>query len=303
MRRMKCFQVCGALVLLLCSWSALAASDSSDQGLFWKIENEQGHAGYLLGTIHSEDPRVLEYTEDFLAALRGSSQFAMELVPNLPTLARLAESMNLPVGQELSSLIGEERFESVAAALSAYGVPRFMVARMKPWAAMITLSVPAPETGFFMDFSLSLRAAGNGLKVIGLETLDEQLMFLENMPLEHQLTMLDQAVPDVDRVEEIHDQMVGLYLQGNLAGLSGETERQLAELGEEAGAYFVREGISERNQRMMSGLLEALQEGTVFVAVGALHLPGELGLIELLRSRGFTLQPMPFPFPREGLQQ
>jgi len=241
----------------------------------------------------------LEYSDEFLAALNGSSVFAMELVPNLPTLARLAETMNLPEGTELSSLIGEERFENVAGALSTYGLPRFMVARMKPWAAMITLSVPVPETGFFMDFSLSLRASGNGLRVIGLETLEQQLAFLENMPMEHQLTMLDQAVLEVGKVQEIHDRMVETYLQGKLSALQQETERQLAELGDDAGDYFVAQGITARNQRMLEGILEALQEDTVFAAVGALHLPGDQGLIELLRAKGYRLRPMPSPFPQQ----
>jgi uncharacterized protein YbaP (TraB family) len=239
----------------------------------------------------------LEYTEEFLAALRGSSQFAMELVPNLPTLARLAETMHLPEGVDLASIIGQERFESVATALSAFGVPRSQVAKMKPWAAMITLSVPAPETGFFMDFSLALRASGNGVKVIGLETLDEQLAFMENMPLEHQLSMLEQAVQDIDQVQNIHDQMVETYLMSNLLLLQEETQKQLAELGDAAMDYFLIEGITVRNQRMLNSLLKALEAGTVFTAVGALHLPGEQGLISLLRKQGYQLRPMPSPFP------
>lgn len=273
---------------------ALAAEK---QPLFWSIASEQGHAGYLLGTIHSEDPRVLEYTEEFLASLSGSSQFAMELVPNLPTLAKLLEVMNLPEGTKLADVIGEDRFETVAQAMSVYGIPRAQLERMKPWAAMITMSVPAPKTGFFMDFSLSLRASGNGVKVIGLETLDEQLGFLENMPMEHLLMMLDQAVLETHKVQEIHDQMVDSYLKEDLLELLKETETQLAALGEEASEYFMSEGINARNHRMLKALLEALKVGTVFTAVGSLHLPGEDGLIALLRDHGYELKPMPSPFP------
>jgi uncharacterized protein YbaP (TraB family) len=271
--------------------------DTNDRALFWSVESESGHAGYLLGTIHSEDPRVLEYTETFLAALSSCSRFAMELVPNLPTLARLAETMHLPEDTHLASLIGEQRFNNVATAMSVYGIPESQAARMKPWAAMITLSVPAPKTGFFMDFSLSLRASGSGVEVIGLETLDEQLGFLENMPLEHLLTMLDQAVAEASKVQEVHDQMVTSYLSEDLSLLTRDTEEQLSLLGDEARDYFMTEGISVRNHRMMDRLREALSEGTVFTAVGALHLPGEEGLIALLRNEGYQLRPLPSPFP------
>jgi uncharacterized protein YbaP (TraB family) len=75
-----------------------------------------------------------------------------------------------------------------------------------------------------MDFSLSLRAAGAGLKVVGLETLDEQLAFLEDMPLVQQLALLDQALDEYHRVDEVHDQMVNSYLAGDLGALVEQTE-------------------------------------------------------------------------------
>lgn len=286
------------ILLFILSALAPAAPAAEGSGLFWAIESGSGHAGYLLGTIHSEDPRVLSYTDEFLSALNGSSAFAMELVPDLPTLAKLAERMNLAGGETLPAIIGSDRFQAVADALASYGIPRDMAAQMKPWAAMITLSVPAPKTGLFMDFSLSLRASGNGLKVIGLETLDEQLSFLEDMPLPHQLEMLDQAVKDFPKVGDIHAEMIETYLEGDLAALQAFTEEHLSELGE-AGDYFVAAGIEARNLRMADRLIEALRTGTVFAAVGALHLPGEQGLVSLLRKQGYRVVTMAPPFPND----
>lgn len=284
------------LCLLLISLQQ-AVADCPDRALFWSIETDQGRAGYLLGTIHSEDPRVLEFTEEFLDALHGSEQFAMELVPDLPTLARLAETMRLPPGTDLAAVVGDQRFQAVAQALVGYGVPRSEVARMKPWAAMMTLSVPPPKTGFFMDFSLSLRASGQGLEVIGLETLDEQLSFLEDMSLPQQLSLLDQALAESADVQAVHDHMVDTYLSGDLVTLREETEEQLGQLDEGVRELFLTEGIAARNHRMFARLQESLADATVFAAVGALHLPGEEGLLALLRQTGYRLVPMPPPFP------
>jgi len=166
---------------------------------------------------------------------------------------------------------------------------------MKVWAVMMTLSVPPPQTGLFMDFSLSLRAAGAGLEVIGLENLEQQLSFLEDMPMEQQVLLLDQALEEHHRVREIHGQMVDNYLAGDLQALQAQVQEQLADLPAEARDYFITEGIEARNRRMLEALLPRLQEGTVFVAVGALHLPGEVGLIELLRRQGYELSPLPLP--------
>jgi hypothetical protein len=75
-----------------------------------------------------------------------------------------------------------------------------------------------------------------------------------------------------------------------------QTEEQLADLDPAARRYFMSQGIDARNRRMVASLLPLLAEGTVFVAVGALHLPGESGLIAGLREAGFELSPLPLPF-------
>lgn len=252
--------------------------------------------GYLLGTIHSEDPRVLDFSEDFLSHLQASEIFAMELVPDITTLTRLNTYMHYPEGESLEEVIGGDRFEALAAAMATYQVPEELIRKMKPWAAMMTLSTPPPVTGFFMDLSLSLRASGKGLKVIGLETLEQQLSFLKDMPMDMQMSLLDQAIAEFEKVGEVHEEMVNAYLKGDLQDLQAMSLEQLDEIGKTASDYFTRLGIDERNHRMLQTLMEYLPENNVFVAVGALHLPGKEGLICLLRQQGFELEPMAMPF-------
>jgi len=285
--------------LLLVFWLNVFAGVSladTDQAIFWAIEKDGEPAGYLLGTIHSEDPRVLEFSEEFLGKLRNNDMFAMEMVPDLPTLARLTEYMHYPKGQTLESVVGAERFNALVNALAVYKVPRDFVTGMKPWAAMMTLSTPPPETGFFMDLSLSLRASGSGLKVIGLETLEQQLAFLEEMPMAMQLSLLDQAIAESGRVKDAHDQMVDAYLENNLVQLQALSEEEFQTIGSEERDYFFQAGILNRNQHMLETLLPQLEGNSIFVAVGALHLPGEGGLLDLLRRGGYVLKPQDMPF-------
>ena len=285
------------LLLFVVSTVALANPEAdADRALFWSIQKSGEPAGHLLGTIHSEDPRVLDFSENFLSKLKGNRIFAMELVPNLPTLARLTEYMHLPPGESLESVIGADRFAALSSALSAYNVPAEFISGMKPWAAMMTLSTPPPVTGFFMDLSLSLRASGSGLKVVGLETLEQQLSFLENMPMAMQLSLLDQAIAEFDLVDEAHDQMVDVYLENNLPELQALSYEHLQDAGEEVSRYFIDSGIRARNLRMAKSLFPHLEKSSVFVAVGALHLHGEEGLLNLLRQQGYELSPLGMPF-------
>jgi len=294
--RGSCLTALLMTVFLLAAPGARVLCAEGDSALFWSIGKDGGQAGYLLGTIHSEDPRVLDFPDDFIGQLKSNQVFAMEMVPDLPTLTRLTEYMHYQDGSTLESRIGPERYARLRLALSAYQVPADWIARMKVWAAMLTLSVPPPETGFFMDFSLSLRAAGAGLKVVGLETLEQQLSFLEDMPLEQQLALLDQALAEYHKVGEIHRQMVDSYMAGDLRDLSTQAGQQLDELAPQVKRYFLEQGIDARNLRMLESLIPHFGKGQVFVAVGALHLPGETGLIELLRRQGYELTPLALPF-------
>jgi uncharacterized protein YbaP (TraB family) len=307
MRSNLSFQrACAHLRVCLVAWlagaalfasSGLQASDTGPgEGAFWRITRSGEDAGYVLGTIHSEDPRVLDFSAAFISQLTSCPVFAMELVPNVETISRVNAYMQYPDADTLARTLGAERYERVMQALAAYQAPLEWKERMKVWAVMMTLSVPVPETGFFMDFSLSLRAAGAGMKVSGLETLEQQLSFLENMPAAYQLALLDQALSDHDRVEDLTEEMVNVYLTGDLAALQRLSDDQFSQLDPEIRDYFLQGGIAERNQHMAKRLLVLLQEGRVFVAVGALHLPGPGGLLALLRQHGYDLEPLPAPF-------
>ncbi len=290
--------VVAGFALFLAILPGLVPADSSDgDALFWRIDREGDVAGYLLGTVHSEDPRVLEYREEFLDMLTACDTFAMEMVPDLPTMRRLMDAMRQPAGADLREQLGAERFDRVVEALSGYGVTGPNARQLKPWAVMMILSMPPPKSGLFMDFSLSLRASGAGLDVVGLETLQEQLSFLDDLELPAQIEMLDQAVAEVDRVDETHTRLVDIYLVGSLDRLQAESDAEMSVLSPKTREYFQAEGIDRRNARMLKNALPLLDEGCAFIAVGALHLPGEAGLVNGFQSEGFGLVPMPSPFP------
>lgn len=288
--------VLALLACLLVPLRLLAAGPVEEQGIYWQISQDGREAGYLLGTIHSEDPRVLDFSEEFIAQLKSCDVFAMEMVPDLPTLKKLTDYMHYDDSERLQALLGKERYQRAMNALNGYQVPQDWKARMKVWAVMMTLSVPAPKTGFFMDLSLSLRAAGSGLKVIGLETLEQQLEFLEQMPLDFQVQLLDHALDDYQRVDEIHEEMVQVYLQNRLRALDELSDEQFAVLDSAISDYFTNQGIDARNRQMAESALPQLAEHRVFIAVGALHLGGPQGLISLLREAGYELSPLPLPF-------
>ncbi len=273
-------------------FGAIAIVQPASAQVLWSIENEQGQTSWLLGTIHSEDPRVLDFPPAVEEVLQQADRVALELMPDQTMLSQLNQAMNLPRGQRLHDLIEPDLYRQVAKRLSYYGMTEPAVQRLRPWAAAMTLSLPVPETGIFMDLALAFRAASQGTPIVSLETLDEQLEFLTSMGHEAHVGFLKTALDDFDQGRVLFEALITAYEQGNLEKLKSLSAQALAAMGEDIHAHFQEVGINQRNRRMADRVLPMLEQGQTLIAVGALHLPGETGLIEVLRSRGYRVEPI-----------
>lgn len=272
--------------------AALLLPASAPAQVFYTVETGDGRLNWLLGTLHTEDPRVLDLPPALLHALDQADRVALELVPDAAMLAALNEAMTLPRGQRLSEVLEPELYARVAEVLDDYGLDTPAVERLRPWAAAMTLALPPPETGLFMDVALAFRAARAGAEVVALETLDEQLAFLSGLGEAAHVEMLELAVSDFERGRTLYETLVTRYLERDVERLRSLAEEELERMGPDIRERFRREGIVERNRRMAERAAPWFDEGGTLVAVGTLHLPGEAGLIELLRSRGYRVEPV-----------
>ncbi|MDT8451052.1 MAG: TraB/GumN family protein [Wenzhouxiangellaceae bacterium] len=254
--------------------------------VFYSVTTPGGDVNWLLGTIHAEDARVLEFPPVLEQALRQADRLALELVPDESMLQALAREMRLPPGEVLADRIGPRLYRRVARALADYGMDRKTIRRLQPWAAAMTLSQPPLETGMFMDLALSIAASRSGAELIALETLDEQLAFFTGLGEDAHVRLLEAAVEEPDSRSARLEVLIEAWLAGDLERLRRLAERELAGLDAETRARFRTSGIVERNVRMARRAQPLLEHGNTLVAVGALHLPGADGLIALLREQG-----------------
>lgn len=260
--------------------------------VFWELESPDGERSWLLGTMHSEDPRLLDFRPELLEAMGAGRVFAMELVPDAAMLAELNEAMHYDRNAGLDAVLDEALYARVVELLEDYGMGEPAVRRLRPWAAAMTLSVPPPETGLFMDLALSFRASGQGLEVKALETLEEQLDFLRGMSKDQQIEMIRQAVAEFANMPELFERLIGAYLEGDLPAMETMAEEQLAEVSPNLREHFIEVGLNQRNRVMLDRALPMTATGGAIIAVGALHLPGETGLIRGFREAGYDVRPV-----------
>lgn len=272
-----------ATILLLASSTPCAAD------VFYEIVAPDGQRDWLLGTIHAEDRRVLDFPPALLQALRQVEHIALELAPDRAMLERLEHAMTLPDGERLADRLARPLYDSTLEALLAAGVPEPRAERLRPWAAAMVLAQPSNAGGRFMDLALAGAASSLGVEVTALETLDEQLAFFRELDSGEEIVLLRDALARLDRRDEEFDRIVSLYLDGDLEGLADLAARPLLDASPALRARFRRLGLDDRNRRMIERALPLIASDTVLIAVGALHLTGPGGLLEQLRERGYAV--------------
>ena len=263
------------------------SENSFTHGLLWQVTHPQGAVNHILGTIHSDDPRVLALPPAVAAALDGARRFMMEVVMTPEALVTMAQRITLTKG-DLKSILGSALFDRTAEALAERGMPPQMVRRLKPWAAAMMLSMPATQTGRYLDLELYQRALAGEKAVHGLERVD----IFDGLSRQDQVAYLKQALHLLPRMPAILEQMITLYVAGELRGLAALAHTWVApgSSGALPGAPQLMERLNDhRNVRMVARMETHLKSGGTFVAVGALHLAGPKGILNLLAQKGYRV--------------
>jgi uncharacterized protein len=281
--------------------SAASATENTE-ALLWKIEHADRPASYLFGTVHLTDERVGEHSPALLAALGASRRLVLEIEDFSPdsflkAFARGRELMMFTDRRRLEQLLTAEEYAKVSGILQRSGFPRVIAGTVRPWVATLLMALSDCEqsrmrTGLLsLDAKLARHAQSLGIGVSGLETVELQLRAMASVPEADQVAILKAALRTYDRIDDIIETTVQLYL-GRQTGAIWPLQLALAEkvgVAPEAFTSLEQSLLATRNLGMRESATPHLAEGGAFIAVGALHLPGRHGLVALLREAGYTV--------------
>jgi uncharacterized protein YbaP (TraB family) len=270
---------------LLCGVAAHAGSP------VWAIHGNHNTV-YIAGSVHLLKAGDSRLPPAFDQAYSGSKALVMEIavdkVDPVQTASWMMEHGMLKDGATLKSIIGDERYKRVSAEAERLGVPMEAADMMEPWAlGLQLLEMQYMQLGFDpqqgVEQQLQHRAQADGKPISGLETIDEQLGLLEGMSHSDQAKFLDMVVSEMRGVESETQSVVSAWRSGDSAKLA-------ALLSDEYKSFpaLYRLLVAERNRRWVPQIEKLLQgDRDCFVVVGALHLVGEGGLLELMRKDGY----------------
>lgn len=282
----KFFRFCGAALL-----TALLTVSSAQASLLWKVSgNDLAEPSYLFGTIHiiCEDSFMMD--ERIEQAFASTESLMMEIDFASPgTMQRLQQLMINPEGPYLDEHLDEEQL----ATLDAYfrdniGAGLGQVGVLKPMALnsmVMVAGLPCSETESY-EVHFSDEADEHEKPIVALESVEYQMGLFDDIPTSEQVEWLWEIVNERDAAEEQMTDMVAAYADEDL-------DRLLDIIRDDPQfAGHVELFLDKRNENWVAPIREQMHSAPTFVAVGAGHLPGEKGLVTLLRNAGYDVEPV-----------
>ena len=294
---MKRFLFKSILGLLLSTQSLQA-----QQTLLWEVSgNGLRRSSYLFGTHHLVPVSFFDKHPIAKSHFKRSKQLVVEVAVDSTEMMRLMPMMLATDGGAWVEKLSEAEKTSLDSLCKAVlGAGLEAVASLKPAALHHTMALVMSRgvlndtlstfTGLGIDFGLVQQAKASKKQVVPLETLEQQFSLLYNTTIDSQLTDLRKSLTQTDSAQDLAARLLRGYLHQDLNDMG----LLLAEL-QASTLDPMHALLRDRNRAWVPQLEQLFREKRTFVAVGSLHLPGEEGLITLLRKAGYTVKPVRNP--------
>ncbi|WP_171120231.1 MULTISPECIES: TraB/GumN family protein [unclassified Ruegeria] len=261
---------------------------------------------HLIGTVHTNDPRMDAVVERLAPTLSQADAFYFEVTKSEmdafeKQLAQDLSPVLITSGPTLIDMVSEEDWAALSKGLADRGIPGWMGAKMRPWFLSMTLGIPPcmiqdPEANHGMDARLTDLAAEHNIPQLSLERIEDLMAMFDEFPMEQQVQSLVRMADAFESSEDQLATMLNAYLEEKhgeiiqFARLQGlESSGLSEEIFDEEWGGFEQQLLVERNNNWMQHIL-GIQDQMAVIAVGAGHLGGEHGLLNQLEQAGYTLE-------------
>jgi len=283
------------LVVSLIALSVFAQKDN-EKTLLWKISgNGLEKPSYLFGTIHMLCADDAALSDNMKKVISNCDEVYFEVdLDNLFEMFGAMNQMKMKGDTTLHDLLSEEDYNKVKDYFESKGsmLPFSMLETYKPMLAASTLeqgSLPCDNTAM-MEQVIMQEAKQYKKKIKGMETMAYQAGVLDSIPYKLQAQQLVSYIDSANKGEEEDKQLKEMFKAYKDQDLH-KLEKLMIET--DAGiASFTDVLLYHRNRNWVNKLKSLLPAKSLLVAVGAGHLPGEKGVISLLRKEGYTVTPV-----------
>jgi uncharacterized protein YbaP (TraB family) len=263
------------------------------QSLLWKIEgNGIKEPSYLFGTMHLIDEEYFVFPDVLKERIKSCDKIVME-VAGFPDASKLKDLMMAKEGETLKEMYSQEKYDSLINMASeslglSKGAIEMMFGKMKPFAIISTASQMSFK-GNVKSYEMTLMALSKEFDIPlgGVETIEQQLGFFDEIPVEKMKEIIWQTMVMAGEDSDEMEEMMKIYKAQDLEKLAKFMIESSPELMENEEIL-----LTGRNEAWIPKIKKFIKKEKVFIAVGAAHLVGDKGVINLLKEEGYTLTPI-----------
>ena len=281
-----------AYVVFVCLF-LLSLSQAKADTSVWSVRSGD-NVIYLGGTVHLLRPADYPLPGEFEEAYQASSELYFETdiasMSDLSVQAQMLQQLTYGDDESLSSILSDEAYAALSAYTATAGLPIAMLNKFKPGLLISTLQILVFQSMGFtpqgVDAFFHTRAVGDGKAEGQLETVQEQIGFIAAMGEGNESEFILLSLKDLAETGDVMEDMIGAWRSGDAEGLS---ELFVEEMKVEAPALYDTL-LLQRNLKWVPQIDSMLQDAdTEFVLVGAAHLVGENGLLDMLSQKGYEI--------------
>ena len=276
------------LVIAITTTTTSLLAQKLENSTLWKIEGSGlNKASYLFGTIHITCDATLE--NDVIKALDETKQIVLEIDMDDPDMQdKMMKGMYMKDGKTLKSIVNDEDYQAIDSLfISKMGISVKMIENVKPFfltSMLYPKFIDCPMESF--EAELMKVAKEQNEEIFGLETIDDQINVFEVIPYEDQVKDLVRTAKDNMAYGKANfAKLLSIYKDENITDMlnimNDDNYSSVAEYQDEL--------LDNRNINWIPKIKEYAEKQATFFGVGAGHLAGENGIINLLRQAGYTV--------------
>lgn len=265
--------------------------------LLWEISgNDLTQKSYLYGTIHIINDEDFFYPRGTEMAIGNVKKMVFEIdmkeMNDMSKAMGMLQKAYMADGLTLKDLLNEEDYKVVSNHFQKIGLPLFFLERIKPMFLSVfasgDLSPEDLQSGKIKSYEMEFAktAESKGIETGGLESMDFQISIFDEIPYKDQATMLVESIKTSNTGSDQFKEMVDIYKRQDINAMQElmKTDETIEEYEDVL--------LVKRNKNWIPIMKEMMNATPTFFAVGAGHLGGEFGVIQLLKNEGYTLRPV-----------
>ncbi|MGB8320788.1 MAG: TraB/GumN family protein [Ignavibacteriaceae bacterium] len=266
-------------------------AQDNNTSIFWKVTgNGIEKTSYLYGTVHLIPQSDFFLIDSIESKFKSCDEIVLEVDMDDPEfLTKTQQLMFMPDNKSIQDLLDSADYGQLSDFFKdSLNLTLNQFQRLKPF-FLVQFILPKMINKPLASYELTFvqMAKKYNIDLTGLESVEEQMNSIDKIPFKKQAELVLETIKDFNEDRLLYSQLIDAYKKMDFKNFYNLMVKASPELKE-----FEQILLIDRNEKWVPRIEKMIKEKSCFIAVGALHLEGENGLVALLKSDGYSVTPI-----------